>query len=98
LPARTGFWNPGISRPGSISAGCNRSSTIKPMVARRFAQDLTPNTFFYAQATVLQILLRSIETAPDWPARLATLLAAHPRIPPDGLGFAAGWEQRTIWR
>lgn len=75
----------------------NRLFTIKPMVARAHATDLTPNTSFYAQAAAVQILLRAIPAGAGWAAEITALLAAHPAIAPAALGFPAGWDSRPIW-
>jgi abortive infection bacteriophage resistance protein len=75
----------------------NRNFTIKPMVASAHQADLVPNTSFYAQAAVMQVLLRAIPTDGDWPAGLAALFARHPAVPIATMGFPADWRRRPLW-
>ena len=95
-------WTHAISYTRNICAHharlWNRMFTIKPMVARVYYADLTPNTTFYAQAVAIQILLRNNSADFEWSADLNALLTAHPTIAPAALGFPAGWSARPIWR
>ncbi len=75
----------------------NRSFTIKPIPAKRYAEDLKDPSRFYAQAVIIQALLKTI--APDslWSQRLVQLMAEHPKVPAHRMGFPANWQTREIW-
>jgi abortive infection bacteriophage resistance protein len=75
----------------------NRECRVKPLVARAFKADLTPNERVYAQLVVMQILLARIAPGNHWARKLRDLLAEHPTIPLAGMGFPAGWPSRRIW-
>lgn len=76
----------------------NRVYTIKPIAARHLATDLQDTTRFYAQAVIIQALLRVVAPESRWAQRLADLMAQHPSVRSDRLGFPEGWQQRAIWR
>ncbi|HEX2939987.1 MAG TPA: Abi family protein [Rhodopila sp.] len=75
----------------------NRECRIKPMIARAFKSDLTPNDRVYAQLAVMQILLAKIAPGNHWTQKLRDLLAEHPAIPLVSMGFPANWASRKIW-
>ncbi len=75
----------------------NRSFTIKPISAKRYADDLTDPTRFYAQAVIIQLMLKVIAPDSQWSQRLAQLMAEHPNVPIRRLGFPADWQTREIW-
>lgn len=75
----------------------NRECRIKPMIARSFAADLTPNERVYAQLVVMQILLSRIAPGNHWALKLRDLLAEHPAIPTISMGFPATWQTRVVW-
>ena len=75
----------------------NRECRIKPMIARAFKADLTPNERVYAQLVVMQIMLAKIAPGNHWAQKLRDLLAEHPVIPLVSMGFPIDWVTRKIW-
>jgi abortive infection bacteriophage resistance protein len=75
----------------------NRECRIKPMIARAFKADLTPNERVYAQFVVMQILLAKIAPGNHWAQKLRDLLAEHPAVPSVSMGFPANWATRRVW-
>lgn len=76
----------------------NRVYTIKPIAARHLTAELQDTTRFYAQAVMIEALLRVVAPDSRWGERLADLLAQHPNVRLDRLGFPEGWQQRAIWQ
>jgi abortive infection bacteriophage resistance protein len=76
----------------------NRVYTIKPIAARHLAGELQDTTRFYAQAVVIETLLRVVAPGIRWSERLAGLLAQHPNVRLDRLGFPEDWQQRALWQ
>lgn len=76
----------------------NRVFTIKPIAARHLAEELHDTTRFYAQAVVIEALLRVVSPSTRWGERLAELLAQHPKVRLDRLGFPQGWLERAFWQ
>lgn len=75
----------------------NRSFTIKPIPAKRYAEDLKDPSRFYAQAVIIQALLKTIAPDSQWSHRLAQLMAEHPKVPAHRMGFPVDWQMREIW-
>lgn len=75
----------------------NRAYTIKPIVAKRYAAELADPSRFYAQAVMIEVLLKVVSPATQWGERLAALLAEHPKVRADRLGFPADWHERRFW-
>lgn len=75
----------------------NRSYTIKPIIAKQYAAELTDPSRFYAQAVTIEVLLKVVSPDTHWGDRLAALLADHPKLRADRLGFPPDWQQRAIW-
>ncbi|MBI5898656.1 MAG: Abi family protein [Rhodocyclales bacterium] len=75
----------------------NRAYTIKPIVAKQYAADLTDPRRFYAQAVMIEVLLKAVSPDTHWGDRLAALLAEHPKVRADRLGFSADWQKRPVW-
>jgi abortive infection bacteriophage resistance protein len=75
----------------------NRSFTIKPIPARRYAEDLKDPSRFYAHAVIVQALLKIIAPDSQWPQHLAQLMAEHPKVPTIRMGFPADWHTREVW-
>ena len=75
----------------------NRECRIKPMIARAYKAELTPNARVYAQLVVMQILLAKIAPGNHWAIKLRDLLAEHPAVPVASMGFPADWRTRRIW-
>jgi abortive infection bacteriophage resistance protein len=76
----------------------NRAYTIKPIVAKQYAAELVDPSRFYAQAVMIEVLLKVVSPDTHWGGRLAELLAEHPKVRADRLGFPADWQQRTLWQ
>jgi abortive infection bacteriophage resistance protein len=75
----------------------NRECRIKPLAAKAYKADLTPNERVYAQFVVMQILLRKIAPGNHWARRLINLLNEYPTIPLRSMGFPTDWTSRPIW-
>ena len=75
----------------------NRECRIRPMIARAFKADLTPNERVYAQLVVMQIMLAKIAPGNHWAQKLRDLLAEHRAIPLVSMGFPIDWATRKIW-
>jgi abortive infection bacteriophage resistance protein len=75
----------------------NRECRIKPVIARAFKADLTPNARVYAQLVVMQIMLARIAPGNHWAHKLRELLAEHPAVPLLSMGFPVNWATRTVW-
>ncbi len=75
----------------------NRECRIKPLIARAFTAELTPNDRVYAQLVVMQILLARIAPGNHWAVKLRELLEEHPAIPTISMGFPADWQKRKAW-
>ncbi len=75
----------------------NRECRIRPLIARTFKTDLTPNQRVYAQLVVMQIMLAKIAPVNHWAQKLHGLLAEHPTIALTGMGFPADWASRRVW-
>jgi abortive infection bacteriophage resistance protein len=76
----------------------NRVFTIKPQVAKKLAAEMEAPARFYAQAVIIEVLLKKVSPETHWGTRLETLLAENPRVPIDRMGFPAGWNRRELWR
>ncbi|MCM8597368.1 MAG: Abi family protein [Candidatus Accumulibacter sp.] len=76
----------------------NRAYTIKPIVANQYAAELADPIRFYAQAVMIEVLLKVVSPDTHWGERLAALLTEHPKVRADRLGFPADWQQRNLWR
>ncbi|MCO5099267.1 MAG: Abi family protein [Rhodocyclaceae bacterium] len=75
----------------------NRTYTIKPIQAKRYADELQDTSRFYAQAVMADVLLKVISPDTRWGQRLAELLAEHPKVQARRLGFPDDWRQRPLW-
>jgi len=62
------------------------------------SEKLHDTTRFYAQAVVIEALLRVVSPSTRWGERLAELLAQHPKVRLDRLGFPQGWLERAFWQ
>jgi hypothetical protein len=99
------FWSTGICGIGQGRGGHRAHQAveaapecrIKPLIARAYKAELTPNDRVYAQMVVMQILLALIAPGNHWAGKLRELLAEHPRVPTTAMGFPAGWTSRRIW-
>jgi len=76
----------------------NRRYTIRPAVARKVANDLSQQDRFYAQAVMIQVLLKKISPGTVWGARLLDLFIEYPSIEIKRMGFPENWNSRDIWQ
>lgn len=89
------LWNrPLVQQPKSPSAdpsGLLRHLVLDPHAQRRL----------YAAAAVLRFLLRTINPATSWSARLQEHMASFPSLPGLSIrhmGFSEGWQQLALWK
>jgi abortive infection bacteriophage resistance protein len=75
----------------------NRECRIRPLEARAYKAELTPNARVYAQFVAIQIMLGKIAPENHWAEKLRDLLAEHPTIPLKSMGFPETWRSRPIW-
>lgn len=64
---------------------------------KRERQHFTQNRSFYCYAVVIQVLLKSMQKQPLWPARLKAHLNNHPNVSPAAIGFPANWDTMALW-
>ncbi len=76
----------------------NRRFTIKPLIANSYRTYLKENDRFYAQAVVVQILLKEIVGNSHWADRLASLIEKHPSLPSKNMGFPTDWRDQVLWK
>lgn len=76
---------------------CQRRFVFRPKTHQRERQHFVKNQSFYCYAAVIQILLKSIQTKPDWPRRLREHFNNSPHILPATMGFPAQWETQPLW-
>ena len=65
----------------------NREFTIRPMVAKGYEHHLSNNARFYAQAFVINCLLKTASPKSKWWERLDELIQSHRFIDPVAIGF-----------
>lgn len=75
----------------------NRRFTFTPRIPKGLESEMNPNTLFYAQAVMLNIIMQQISPESRWVEKLKTLLNEYPSIPKDKMGFPANWHKREIW-
>ncbi len=56
------------------------------------------NLHIFAVLTLLQYLLRFINSQIGWQAQLENLLAEYPEIPISWMGFPSNWQDSPIWK
>ena len=76
----------------------NRKYTIKPALTKRVPIDLYQQDRFYAQAVMIQVLLKKISPGSDWSTRLLDLFNEYPSIEIQRMGFPENWIARDIWQ
>jgi abortive infection bacteriophage resistance protein len=76
----------------------NRRYTIRPAIARKVANDLSQQDRFYAQAVMIQVLLKKISPGTVWGARLLDLFNEYPSIEIKRMGYPENWNTRDIWQ
>jgi abortive infection bacteriophage resistance protein len=76
----------------------NRKFTIKPAIAKKMAIDFSQQDRFYAQAVMIQVLLKKISPEIVWGTRLVNLFNEYPYIEIKRMGFPENWNARDIWQ
>lgn len=76
----------------------DRTFTISPIAPYGKEQDFTPNTNFYAMASMLQTFMVQISPETRWSERLKSLLDENGSIPIDRMGFPTDWFNRPLWK
>jgi len=76
----------------------NRTFTVKPMVAKKFKEQLRNNASFSAQASVLNLFLVVIADGTRWQNRLFNLLEENQNISIKEMGFSDKWYEDPFWR
>lgn len=66
----------------------NREFTIRPMIAKAFSEELSDNSRFFAQAFVINVLLKVVSPDSKWWDRLLNHIRDHAFIDPKALGFS----------
>jgi abortive infection bacteriophage resistance protein len=75
----------------------NRHFIFTPIIAKKYAKQLTPNTSFSAQATILHIFMKIVSPESQWNQRLWELIDAHPEIEHNKMGFHDEWNNDPFW-
>lgn len=75
----------------------SRNFTLKPLIANDYHQQLKKNSRFSAQAAILKILLDVISPGSEWAKHLRTLIADHPSIDINKMGFQEDWKSDRFW-
>jgi len=75
----------------------NRKYTIKPAIAKKAPVDYSQQDRFYAQAVMIQVLLKIISPGTIWGARLLDLFNEYPSIEIKRMGFPENWNTQDIW-
>ncbi|WP_165793558.1 Abi family protein [Hyphococcus luteus] len=76
----------------------NRVCTIKPLIDKKYRDDLEVNNKVYAQLAVIQIILKQVSPDNHWAERLKKLMSEHPNVPLKQMGMPADWSEREIWK
>lgn len=76
----------------------NRSYTIKPIAAKQYLSEMEDTGRFYAQAIIIQIILKIVSPNNSWGSNLSKLFSEHPKINISQLGFPADWKDKRIWQ
>lgn len=76
----------------------NRDFTLIPLVAKDYANNLTANKKFSAQAAVIQVFLKNMYSNNNWSNRLITLVNDHPFIDLKQMGLNSGWHNNRFWQ
>jgi len=76
----------------------NRQFSIKPIAMKQYKRQMERNHTFYAQAVMLYALMYIIADGSKWQHRMADLLAKHPKVNIQDMGFPIEWHQDPFWR
>ena len=76
----------------------NRTLTFKPKLPEKMeAWKGVSNTRIYSVLSMMQYLLRKINSQSTWKQRLLLLLQEYPKISVAVMGFPDDWQVRSIW-
>ena len=75
----------------------NRVFTIKPIIAKKYSNQLKQNHLFYSQAVVLNVFISAIINKPHWQNRLLDLFQKNQKISTTKMGFPKGWQKDPFW-
>ena len=75
----------------------NRSFSIKPVVAKKYAEQMQGNGSFYAYAAMLRVLMHAIADGSKWQYRLTDLVDGYPEITLSAMGFPENWKVDSFW-
>lgn len=76
---------------------CGRTFVFPIKTLKRERQHFSSNRSFYAYAVVIQVLLKSMQSKPEWPMRLKQHFNNYPNISPTEMGFPANWDAMSLW-
>lgn len=84
------LWNRGMGRnPPAIPRRRKHPEWHTPVAI--------PDDRAFGVLTVLHYLLRQVAPRSQWKERLKRLLAEHPKIPLNFMGFPGNWEESPLW-
>ena len=75
----------------------NRRLIIRPYEIQVDGITVKETDTFYAQAIIIQWLMRRISPQNEWSLRLHRLFQANPQAPLSAMGFPKDWERRPHW-
>lgn len=70
----------------------NRVFTIKPLAMQQYYNIMLPNNKFYAQALIIELLLKKIAPNSSWEQKLCALFAEHTQVNTLAMGFSPQWK------
>lgn len=76
----------------------NRKFKIAPIEMKKYKKHFLPNYSYYAQASMLYVLLNIVSKDSDWHHRLHNLFLKHPCVSSNEMGFPRNWEQDEFWK
>lgn len=75
----------------------NREFGVVPSITKADASHVHHPKKFYNHAVAIQSLLKIISSETHWVDRVRELIADHPNIPIDQMGFPANWQSNAVW-
>lgn len=76
----------------------SRKFTLKPLVASSYKPLLKNNSRLVAQAAILKIFLDVVSPDSNWIEHLHQLIAKHPKIDIQKMGFERNWFDDDFWK
>ena len=70
----------------------NREFTIRPLISKEIKNQVQNNSRFFAQATVINFLLKKVSPQTTWWSRFCNLVSESPFIDPQALGSPVEWK------